>query len=215
MLDRPSHEGPITKYQRSSVIAVIDYGAGNLKSVTNVLDRIGAQYQVVDDGRSLVGATKILLPGVGHFGQLCDALDKRDLRSTIVDALNSGVAYLGICLGMQVLFTQSEEAEGAQGLSIFEGSICKFDSSERIPHMGWNTLESRTESVLLDTTESEQFAYFAHSYFCPVVDSTTFTTSYDANFSAVIEHNNIFGVQFHPEKSGQLGIDVITKFVGL
>ena len=215
MLDRPSHEGPITKYQRSSVIAVIDYGAGNLKSVTNVLDRIGAQYQVVDDGRSLVGATKILLPGVGHFGQLCDALDKRDLRSTIVDALNSGVAYLGICLGMQVLFTQSEEAEGAQGLCILEGSIRKFDSSERIPHMGWNTLDARADSALLDVTDSEQYAYFAHSYFCPVIDSTTFTTSYDANFSAVIERDNIFGVQFHPEKSGQLGIDVITKFVGL
>ena len=198
MLDRPSDEGPTAKHQRSTVIAVVDYGAGNLRSVTNVLDRIGAQYQVVDDGRSLVGATKILLPGVGHFGQLCD-----------------GVSYLGICLGMQVLFAQSEEAEGSQGLSIFNGSIRKFDSSERIPHMGWNTLESRAKSALLEATDSEQYAYFAHSYFCPVIESTTFTTSYDSNFSAVIEHGNIFGLQFHPEKSGQLGVDIITKFVGL
>ena len=215
MLDRPSDERPTAKHQRSTVIAVADYGAGNLRSVTNVLDRIGAQYQVVDDGRSLVGATKILLPGVGHFGQLCDALDKRDLRSTLVDALNNGVSYLGICLGMQVLFAQSEEAEGSQGLSIFNGSIRKFDSSERIPHMGWNTLESRAKSALLEATDSEQYAYFAHSYFCPVIDSTTFTTSYDSNFSSVIEHGNIFGLQFHPEKSGQIGIDIITKFVGL
>ncbi len=197
------------------MIAVIDYGAGNLKSVTNVLDHIGAVYRVAVDGKSLSGADKILLPGVGHFGQLCDELDKRNLRSAIVDALNSGVTYLGICLGMQVLFTRSEEAEGSEGLCIFEGDIRKFDLSERIPHMGWNTLESSTKSSLLDETSSEQYAYFAHSYYCPVIDSTTFTTSYDTKFSAIIEHNNIFGLQFHPEKSGQLGIDVITKFVGL
>lgn len=197
------------------MIAVVDYGAGNLRSVTNVLDLLGAKYRVVQDAASLRRASKVLLPGVGHFGQLCNAIDQLDLRSVLIESINSRIPYLGICLGMQVLFTGSDEAPGARGLGVFEASVRKFENSERIPHMGWNTIESQAPSVLVEQSQLQEHAYFAHSYFCPVVSSTTFTCDYGSVFSAVVEDNNVFGVQFHPEKSAQFGVGVIKKFVAL
>jgi imidazole glycerol phosphate synthase glutamine amidotransferase subunit len=197
------------------VIAVIDYGAGNLRSVTNVLDLLQAEYQVVCDASSISEASKVLLPGVGHFGQLSSAIDQLDLRSALINSIRSGIPYLGICLGMQVLFSGSDESPESKGLGIFDASVHKFESSERVPHMGWNTLESQTPSALIEVDQVRERAYFAHSYFCPVVPATTFTCEYGSVFSAVVEHNNVFGVQFHPEKSAQFGVGVIRKFVGL
>ena len=197
------------------MIAVIDYGAGNLRSVTNVLDLLQAEYQVVCDASSISQASKVLLPGVGHFGQLSSAIDQLDLRSALINSIRSGIPYLGICLGMQVLFSGSDESPESKGLGIFDASVHKFESSERVPHMGWNTLESQAPSVLVEASQVQERAYFAHSYFCPVVPSTTFTCEYGSVFSAVVEHNNVFGVQFHPEKSAQFGVGVIRKFVGL
>jgi imidazole glycerol phosphate synthase glutamine amidotransferase subunit len=197
------------------VIAVVDYGAGNLRSVTNVLDLLQAKYQVVCDASSIAGASKVLLPGVGHFGQLSSAIDQLDLRSALIDSISAGVPYLGICLGMQVLFSGSDESPESLGLGIFNASVHKFETSERIPHMGWNTLESQGPSLLVNASQVRERAYFAHSYYCPVVPSTTFTCEYGSVFSAVVEHNNVFGVQFHPEKSAQFGVGVIRKFVGL
>ena len=197
------------------MIAVIDYGAGNLRSVTNVLDLFQAEYQVVRDASSISQASKVLLPGVGHFGQLSSAIDQLDLRSALIESIRSGIPYLGICLGMQVLFSGSDESPESKGLGIFDASVHKFESSERVPHMGWNTLESRAPSVLVKANHPQEHAYFAHSYFCPVIPSTTFTCEYGSVFSAVVEENNVFGVQFHPEKSAQFGVSVIRKFVGL
>ena len=197
------------------MIAVIDYGAGNLRSVTNVLDLLQAEYRVVRDAASISEASKVLLPGVGHFGQLSSAIDQLDLRSALINSIRSGIPYLGICLGMQVLFSGSDESPESKGLGIFDASVHKFESSERVPHMGWNTLESQAPSVLVEASQVRERAYFAHSYFCPVVPSTTFTCEYGSVFSAVVEHNNVFGVQFHPEKSAQFGVGVIQKFVGL
>jgi imidazole glycerol phosphate synthase glutamine amidotransferase subunit len=197
------------------VIAVVDYGAGNLRSVTNVLDLLQAKYQVVCDASSIAGASKVLLPGVGHFGQLSSAIDQLDLRSALIDSISAGVPYLGICLGMQVLFSGSDESPESLGLGIFNASVHKFETSERIPHMGWNTLESQGPSLLVNASQVRERAYFAHSYYCPAVPSTTFTCEYGSVFSAVVEHNNVFGVQFHPEKSAQFGVGVIRKFVGL
>lgn len=197
------------------MIAVVDYGAGNLKSVTNVLDLLQADYRVVCDAASIAGASKVILPGVGHFGQLCSALDRLDVRSALLESINNGVPYLGICLGMQVLFKSSDESPGAQGFGIFDECVRKFATAERIPHMGWNTIEQQAQSLLVDATQPQEFAYFAHSYFCPVVHFTTFTTSYDTKFSAIVEQSNVFGVQFHPEKSGQFGFGVLRKFVSL
>jgi imidazole glycerol phosphate synthase glutamine amidotransferase subunit len=196
------------------VIAVVDYGAGNLRSVTNVLDLLQAEYQVVCDASSIAEASKVLLPGVGHFRQLSSAIDRLDLRSALVDSISAGNPYLGICLGMQVLFSGSDESPESKGLGIFDASVHKFETSERIPHMGWNTIVSQAPSALVEANQQE-YAYFAHSYFCPVVPSTTFTCEYGSTFSAVVEDNNVFGVQFHPEKSARFGVGVIQKFVGL
>ena len=215
MFDRCADERPIAEHQRSTVIAVIDYGAGNLRSVTNVLDVLQAEYQVVCDATSISQASKVLLPGVGHFGQLSSAIDRLDLRCALIDSISAGIPYLGICLGMQVLFTGSDESPDSKGLGIFKASVHKFEISERIPHMGWNTIESQAPSLLVEARQVQERAYFAHSYFCPVVPSTTFTCEYGSVFSAIVEHNNVFGVQFHPEKSAQFGVGVIRKFVGL
>ena len=215
MFDRCADERSVTKHKRAAVIAVVDYGAGNLRSVTNVLDLLQAEYRVVRDASSISQASKVLLPGVGHFGQLSDAINRLDLRSALIDQIGAGIPYLGICLGMQVLFSGSDESPESKGLGFFDASVHKFEISERIPHMGWNTIESQAPSLLVEASHVQERAYFAHSYFCPVVPSTTFTCEYGSVFSAVVEHNNVFGVQFHPEKSAQFGVGVIQKFVGL
>jgi imidazole glycerol phosphate synthase glutamine amidotransferase subunit len=146
---------------------------------------------------------------------LSSAIDQLDLRSALIDSISAGVPYLGICLGMQVLFSGSDESPESLGLGIFNASVHKFETSERIPHMGWNTIESQAPSALVETSQVQEHAYFAHSYFCPVVPSTTFTCEYGSVFSAVVEDKNVFGVQFHPEKSAHFGVGVIRKFVGL
>ena len=215
MFNRCTDERSVAKHERVAVIAVVDYGAGNLRSVTNVLDLLQAKYQVVCDASSIAGASKVLLPGVGHFGQLSSAIDQLDLRSALINSIRNGIPYLGICLGMQVLFSGSDESPESLGLGIFDASVHKFETSERIPHMGWNTIDSQAPSALIEASQVQERAYFAHSYFCPVVPSTTFTCEYGSVFSAVVEDKNVFGVQFHPEKSAQFGVGVIRKFVGL
>ena len=122
------------------MIGVVDYGAGNLRSVTNALDEVGARYQIVDTGSGLDDVDKVILPGVGHFGQLASSLDEASLREPLAAMLGAGVPYLGICLGMQILFATSSEAPGARGLGIFEGSVEVIGGAERLPHMGWNTV---------------------------------------------------------------------------
>lgn len=208
------------------MISVIDYGAGNLRSVTNVLELLNVDFKLIKDAESIRTATKIILPGVGHFGQLSSALDELKIRDSLHEQIESGVPYLGICLGMQILFENSCEAPQAIGLGLMAGSVMKFEKSERIPHMGWNTLDEVKQSRLIESvlvnssvsnanTHCELFAYYAHSYFCPVVAQTVFTTTYGDQFSAVIESNNIFGVQFHPEKSGDFGRLVMQNFASL
>lgn len=208
------------------MISVIDYGAGNLRSVTNVLELLNVDFKLIKDAESIRTATKIILPGVGHFGQLSSALDELKIRDSLHEQIESGVPYLGICLGMQILFENSCEAPQAIGLGLMAGSVMKFEKSERIPHMGWNTLDEVKQSRLIKSalvnssvsnanTHCELFAYYAHSYFCPVVAQTVFTTTYGDQFSAVIESNNIFGVQFHPEKSGDFGRLVMQNFASL
>ena len=203
------------------MICVVDYGAGNLRSVTNVLDVLGAGYKLVSDETAIRAASKIVLPGVGHFGQLATALDQLKIRQALIDQIKNGVAYLGICLGMQVLFADSHEAPTAKVLGILSGSVRKFESADRSVHMGWNTLEAAAPSRLVKPLPTDApsdgglFAYYAHSFFCPVVDQTVMTTSYGDQFSAVIEFENTYGVQFHPEKSGDFGRRVMQNFVGI
>jgi imidazole glycerol phosphate synthase glutamine amidotransferase subunit len=196
------------------VIAVLDYGAGNLRSVQNTLDKLGASYEVVHDSLGLRRGAKILLPGVGNFGQMIRALDELDVRETLRERIAAGVPFFGICLGLQALFERSAEAPELDGLGIFEGSVKRFPVGARVPHMGWNNLALVRPTRLLDAG-SEPYVYFANSYYAPVCDATAATCNYIEPFTAVLESRNIFGVQFHPEKSGPAGLAVVRKFVEL
>jgi len=197
------------------VIAIIDYGAGNLRSVQNTLDEIGANYQLVREPVALEGAPKIILPGVGHFGQMLRALDDLNLRNVITERIRAGIPFLGICLGLQGLFERSEEAPDERGLAIFPGEVRRFDHSARVPHMGWNDLEAVRTSRLLADLPTHPYVYFAHSYYVPVVPQTAATCTYGVPYTAILESGNVFGVQCHPEKSGPAGLAIVRNFVNL
>lgn len=197
------------------MIAILDYGAGNLRSVQNTLTEIGAPYQLVDDAEGLRKATKIILPGVGHYGQLLRSLDAMRVREPLLERIRAGVPFLGICLGLQALFTDGEEAPDQKGLGLFAGSVRRFPEGARVPHMGWNSLEPLKEGRLLRGLGPKPYVYFAHSYYCPVVDATAAVCTYEVPYTAVLEHENVYGVQFHPEKSGPLGLRIVKNFVEL
>jgi glutamine amidotransferase len=195
------------------MIAVFDYGAGNIRSVQNTLGEIGAQYTVVEDAEGLRAATKIILPGVGHFGQLIRSLDAMRVRAALLECIDEGVPFLGICLGLQALFESSEEAPEVAGLGRFAGTVKRFPVGARVPHMGWNEIEPLRESRLLAGIGPKPYVYFAHSYYVPVCEAASATCAYGEPFTAVLEAGNIFGVQFHPEKSGPLGLMIVKNFV--
>jgi glutamine amidotransferase len=197
------------------MIAIFDYGAGNLRSVQNTLDEIGANYELVNDAAGLERAPKIILPGVGHFGQMLRALDEMNVRQTLIARIRAGVPFLGICLGLQGLFEGSEEAPDQAGLGIFPGTVKRFDTSARVPHMGWNQLDTVRPSRLLAGLPDRPHVYFAHSYYVPVVEQTAATCTYSTPYTAVLESGNVFGVQCHPEKSGPLGLAIVNNFVKL
>lgn len=195
------------------MISIFDYGAGNLRSVQNTLGALGAEYELIRDAEGLRRATRLILPGVGHFGQMMRALDELQVRAALLETIRAGVPFLGICLGLQALFTSSEEAPEERGLGIFEGVVRRFQGDLRIPHMGWDQLERLRASRLLEGTGDQPFVYFAHSYYAPVVAATSAVCEYSVPFTAVLEHDNICGVQCHPEKSGELGLTIVRNFV--
>jgi imidazole glycerol phosphate synthase glutamine amidotransferase subunit len=195
------------------MISIFDYGAGNLRSVQNTLGAIGAEYELVRDSEGLRRAAKIILPGVGHFGQMMRALDELQVRAALLERIRAGVPFLGICLGLQALFTSSEEAPEERGLGIFEGQVHRFQGDAPIPHMGWNQLDLRRPSRLLTGTGEKPYVYFAHSYYVPLVPEAAASCDYIVPYTAVLEHENICGVQFHPEKSGAVGLHIVRNFV--
>ncbi len=195
------------------MITILDYGAGNLRSVQNTLDEIGASYELVRDAEGLSKATQIILPGVGHFGQMLRSLDAMDVRATLIERIEANVPFLGICLGLQALFERSEEAPEQQGLGIFPGTVRRFDNTARVPHMGWNELDLVRPSKLLAGLPLKPHVYFAHSYYVPVVEQAAATCTYSTPYTAVLEWNHVFGVQCHPEKSGPLGLAMVRNFV--
>lgn len=201
------------------MISILDYGAGNLRSVQNTLSEIGAHYELVHNASELARATKIVLPGVGHFGQMMRALDQMQVREALVERIRAGVPFLGICLGLQALFESSEEAPEQHGLGLFPGEIRRFPATARVPHMGWNQIEPRPmesgDARLLANLAPHPYLYFAHSYYAPVVDATAAICNYTVPYTAVLETKNVFGVQFHPEKSGPLGLKIVRNFVEL
>ncbi|MBV6430272.1 MAG: Imidazole glycerol phosphate synthase subunit HisH [Bryobacteraceae bacterium] len=197
------------------MIAIIDYGAGNLRSVQNTLAQIGSAYRIVHTPEQLRAASKIILPGVGHFGQMMRALEMMEMRDAIRKRIENRVPFLGICLGLQAMYETSEEAPELRGLGILQGSVKRFASDLRVPHMGWNEIVPREGSALLGNLGPHPYLYFAHSYYAPSGAATAAICEYGIPYTAAIETGNLFGVQFHPEKSGTLGLRVMKNFVDL
>jgi imidazole glycerol phosphate synthase glutamine amidotransferase subunit len=197
-------------------ITLLDYGAGNVASVERALQRLGAESQRATTPECIAKAEALLLPGVGHFETLMRALDDRKLRAPLLDAVGRAVPFLGICLGLQALYAVSDEAPDLTGLQLLPGCVRSLPSVVKLPHMGWNRLLMKKKSVLLDGVASDAYFYFAHSY--AVIDQreeTVAVCSYGTEFVAVLEKENICAVQFHPEKSGEAGAQVLRNFLRL
>jgi glutamine amidotransferase len=193
------------------MIAIVDYGAGNLNSVKKAFDYLGAEVAVTDRPETVAAADKVVLPGVGHFSSL-RSLDRAGLRDTLLQAASSGTPFLGICLGMQWLFEGSEECSEVAGAGIFSGRCRQFPSSVKSPHVGWNSLAIQEGSRLLRGVAQNSFVYYTHSFHAPVVAETTAASEYGLLFAGVVERGNIFGVQFHSEKSGDVGLAILKNF---
>ena len=195
-------------------VTVIDYKAGNLTSVLKTLRHLGAEPTVTDGDLSLVeSAERIVLPGVGHFGAT-ERLDQTGLTGAIRAAIARGIPFLGICVGMQWLYAGSSEAPDQPGLGAFPESCTRFpDGFEKVPHVGWNSLDVQPHSRLLANIHAGEFVYFTHSFHGPVTADTAAVTHYIEPFAAAIERNNVMGVQFHPEKSGETGLKILTNFL--
>ncbi len=194
---------------------IVDYGAGNLRSVQNTLEALGAAYEVTNRPEIVSQARQVILPGVGHFGQMMRAIDELELRQPIIERIRAGVPFLGICIGLQCLFESSEESPGSQGLGIYPGAVKRFVGEARIPHMGWNSLLQTRPCRLLRGLDDGTFTYFAHSYYAPVMSATAATCTYMHPYTAILEQGNVYAVQFHPEKSGPVGLHVVQNFLEL
>ncbi|MBZ5682132.1 MAG: imidazole glycerol phosphate synthase subunit HisH [Acidobacteriia bacterium] len=196
------------------MIAIVDYGAGNLNSVKKAFSWLGSTVAVTSQPEVVARAGKIVLPGVGHFSALA-GLARTSLADTLLDGIRSGKPFLGICLGMQWLFQGSNEATETPGAGIFPGICKKFPQTVKSPHVGWNNLVTSPGSRLLGALPKNAFVYYTHSFYAPVIEATTAESEYGPRFSAVVEQDSVFGVQFHPEKSGDAGLSILRTFCEL
>lgn len=194
------------------MIAVIDYKAGNLTSVMKALRAAGADPVLTDDPAAVRQADRIILPGVGHFAAT-QFLADQDLTAAIREKVAAGTPFLGICVGLQWLFAGSTEAPGTAGLAAFPEMCDRFAPGKKVPHVGWNSLAIRPGSRILAGIPDGSFAYFTHSYRAPVIQATAAVTEYGEAFTAAVECDNVMGVQFHPEKSGDTGLRVLRSFL--
>ncbi|MBE5928723.1 MAG: imidazole glycerol phosphate synthase subunit HisH [Lachnospiraceae bacterium] len=201
------------------MIAIVDYDAGNLMSVKKALEYIGEKPVVTRDADTILKADKVILPGVGAFGDCMDKLNSYELTDVLRETAQSGKPFLGICLGLQLMFDRSDESKGVPGLSILEGDICAIpnDGVHKIPHMGWNSLHFPKESRLFAGIPEGAYVYFVHSYYLAAKDSgiVAAETDYVTHIHAAVEKDNIFACQFHPEKSGDVGLAILKNFVTL
>ncbi len=197
------------------MLALIDYGAGNLRSVQKALEAAGAPARLVSEPQALAGAEKIVLPGVGAFGDGMQGLKDRGLLASLLEAVAAGTPFLGICLGMQLLFEESEEDGPQQGLGLLPGRVRRFPAGElKVPHTGWNQLLPARESPLLAGLEPGAYAYFNHAYYCEARPAEVIAyTEYGLRYASVVGRERIYGVQFHPEKSQQVGLKILRNFV--
>jgi imidazole glycerol-phosphate synthase subunit HisH len=197
------------------MIAIVDYKAGNLTSVKKAFDHVGAEAIVTSDPSQVAKADKIVLPGVGHFSATT-TLNDSGLRDAIVNGIERRIPFLGICVGMQWMLASSEEAPNVHGLALWAGECSRFPADVKSPHVGWNSLQIRNSSSrLLRGVAPGPYVYFTHSYRVPLLASTSAECEYGGGFSAVIEKDNLFGVQFHPEKSGAAGLTILKNFCDL
>lgn len=201
------------------MIAIIDYDAGNLKSVEKALISLNQDIVVTRDSEKILLADKVILPGVGAFGDAMGKLKEYGLVDTIKKVAENGKPLLGICLGMQILFESSEETPGVEGLGILKGKIRKIPAKEglKIPHMGWNSLEINPASKLYKDIHNGAYVYFVHSYYLKAEDETVVaaSTEYSTHIHASVEKENVFGCQFHPEKSSDVGLKILSNFANL
>jgi glutamine amidotransferase len=195
------------------MIAIVDYGAGNISSVKKALEHLGLEARLTDDPAIISAAAKIVVPGVGHFSR-CETLNQK-LKDSVLKNISAGKPFLGICVGMQWLFEGSTEAPGMPGAGLFPGECSRFPAAVKSPHVGWNQIEVSSSSRLLRGIPSGSFVYYTHSYRAPVVKGTVACTTYGGAFSAAVERDNIFGVQFHPEKSAEAGLRILENFCAL
>ena len=199
--------------------AIIDYDAGNLGSVEKALKYLGQTPVVTRKHQEILQADRVILPGVGSFGDAMNRLRQYDLVDVIRQAAGQGTPFLGICLGLQLLFESSEETPGEQGLGILPGRIVRIPPGpgRKIPHMGWNSLEIRPDSRLFKGIRSGSYVYFVHSYYLQAQDPSIVaaSTEYGVHIHAAVEKGNVFACQFHPEKSGQTGLDILKNFLEL
>lgn len=199
------------------MISIVDYGVGNLKSLKNALEFLEISYKFISSPAEIAQAEKLLLPGVGAFVYAMENLRKLGLQAPIIEAAKSGVPVLGICLGMQLLLTDSAEGSGESGLDLIPGDVIKLAGDFKVPHVGWNEVNSVRPSKLLKELPQTRFAYFVHSYYCELEskEAVVATTDYGITFPCAIEQDNVFGVQFHPEKSQELGLPILKNFAGI
>lgn len=201
------------------MIAIIDYDAGNIKSVEKALNLLGQDVKVTGDRDEILAADKVVLPGVGAFGDAMDNIRKRGLEDVIRQVVKNGTPFLGICLGLQLLFERSDEAPGVKGLGILRGEILKIPEKEemKIPHMGWNSLHLEHDGRLFRGVDEGAYVYFVHSYYLKAEDEEIVkaSTEYCTHIHASVEKGNVFACQFHPEKSSDVGLSILKNFVEL
>lgn len=198
------------------MIAIIDYNAGNLKSVEKALNSMGQECVITRDAHEIMTADKVILPGVGAFGNAMDQIKKYELDKVIHEVTQQNKPFLGICLGLQLLFEGSEESQGVEGLHVLDGKILRIPDKEglKIPHIGWNSLELQNRGRLFQGIDNQSYVYFVHSYYLKAADEQIVkaTTDYSTTIHASVEKDNIFACQFHPEKSSTIGLTILKNF---
>lgn len=201
------------------MIAIIDYGAGNIQSVSKALAHIGCEAFITRDKDKILKADGAILPGVGSFGDTMDTMIEYGIKDTVIEYTKCGKPFLGICLGLQLLFPKSEESPDAEGLGIFDGSITKIPSGEglKIPHIGWNSLDIKKSDGLFKGIGKNPYVYFVHSYFLNSSDRSIVSaqTEYGVTIDAAVEKGNVYATQFHPEKSGETGLKILRNFADI